>query len=86
MIVKDDHSLVTVRPKHYAGSGGSVWASENVFLRWEHPQLYEVEITSLHSALRKYAAMVWDHLSYFIDSTEKEDVLSVTSDPKCLFR
>ena len=50
MIVKDDHLLVTVHPKHYVGSSGSVWASENVFLRWEHPQLYEVETTSLHPA------------------------------------
>ena len=48
--------------------------------------MYKVEITSLHPALCKYAAMMWDYLSYFIDSVEEKDIFSATSDPKCQFR
>ena len=37
-----DHTIVTVRPKYYTGSSGSIWASETMFLRRELPQLFEV--------------------------------------------
>ena len=86
MMLKEDHSVVTVRPKHYVGSSGSIWASETVFLRWEHPQLYEIEGSSYDPMLRKFSAMVYDHISYFKDSTEKGDVDCVTNDAQCQFR
>jgi hypothetical protein len=37
-----DQTIVTVRPKYYIGSSGSVWASETMLLRREVPQLFEV--------------------------------------------
>lgn len=37
-----DQTVVTVRPKYFIGSSGSVWASETMFLRREIPQLFEV--------------------------------------------
>lgn len=86
MILKDDHSVVTVCPKHYVGSSGSVWASEKVFLRWQHPQLYEIECSQFHPLLRKFTAMVRDYLAYFSDSTEKRDVSCLTQSPDCQFR
>lgn len=85
MILKDDHSVVTVRPKHYVGSSGSVWASEKVLLRWEHPHLYEIEDSPFHPLLRKFTAMVRDHLVYFCDSTEKGDVSCLTQPHDCQF-
>jgi len=86
VILEEDHSVVTVRPKHYVGSSGSVWASEKMLLRWEHPQLFEVEGSSYKSTLRKFAAMVWDYLFYFVDTTEYEDVSCVTSSHLCKYR
>lgn len=86
MILKDDHSVVTVRPKHYVGSSGSVWASEKVFLHWEHPHLYEIEGSPFDPLLRKFTEMVRDHLVYFSDSTEKGDVSCVTQHNDCQFR
>lgn len=86
MILKDDHSVVTGHPKHYVGSSGSVWASEKVFLHWEHPHLYEIEGSPFDPLLCKFTAMVRDHLVYFSDSTEKGDVSCVTQHNDCQFR
>ena len=41
----DQTSIVTVRPKYYNGSSGSIWASETaetMLLRREIPRLYEI--------------------------------------------
>ena len=44
-LVRTEHqSLVTVRPKYYVGSGGSVWASELLRIYYEEPGLFEVTI------------------------------------------
>ena len=85
MILKDDHSVITVCPKHNVGSSGSVWAPEEVFLRWEHPHLYEIEDSPFDPLLRKFKAMVRNHLIYFSDSTEKGDVSCVRQHPDCQF-
>ena len=34
-----DHTVVTIRPKFYIGSSGSVWRSDFMLLRREFPQL-----------------------------------------------
>jgi hypothetical protein len=86
VVLKDDSSVVTVRPKQYVGSSGSVWASEHVYLRWNHPQLYEVHGQTLNPALRTFSAMARDNLFYFLDTTEKGDVECVAEDPLCKFR
>lgn len=74
MIVKDDSSVVTVRPKHYK------------FFCREHPQFYEIEGSSFDPLLRKFSAMVWDHLVYFMDTTEKGDVSCITNSAIWQFR
>ena len=86
MILQDDQSVVTVRPKHYIGSSGSVWASEKVFLRWEHPHLYEIDGSLYDPLLRKFTAMVRDHVLYFLDTTDKGDVSCITNNVSCAFR
>lgn len=86
MILQDDQSVVTVRPKHYIGSSGSVWASEKVFLRSEHPNLYDIEGSSFDPLLRKFTAMVRDHVFYFLDTTDKGDVSCITNNASCQFR
>jgi len=68
----------------YAAS--SVWASEKVYLRREHPHLYEIDGSSFDPLLRKFTAMLWDHLSYFIYTTEKGDVSCVANSDRCQFR
>ena len=86
MILEDDHSAVTIRPKHYVGSSRSVWASDSVVLRWKHPSLFEIECLSIEPVLRTYTAMVWDHLFYFVDTTEQDNIKCVTGNPVCPFR
>jgi hypothetical protein len=43
-----DQTIVTVRPKYYICSSGSVWASETMLLRIEVPKLFEVVAKLVH--------------------------------------
>lgn len=43
---QEDQTVVTVRPKSYTGSSGSVWASDQLKIKWEVPQLFEQPTTS----------------------------------------
>ena len=43
---QEDQTVVTVRPKSYTGSSGSVWASDQLKIKWEVPQLFEQLTTS----------------------------------------
>ncbi|CAH3131899.1 unnamed protein product, partial [Pocillopora meandrina] len=40
-IHEDDQTIVTVLPKSYVGSSGSVWASDQLKIKWEVPQVFE---------------------------------------------
>ena len=40
----EDQTVVTVRPKYFIGSSGSVWASDLLKIKWEFPQLFEQEV------------------------------------------
>lgn len=37
----EDQTIVTVRPKSYTRSSGGVWASDQLKIKWELPQLFE---------------------------------------------
>ena len=37
LVRDDDQSVVIMRPKHYIGSTGSVWATDYVKIRQESP-------------------------------------------------
>ena len=41
---EEDQTIVTVRPKVYIGSSGSVWASDQLKIKWEVPQLFEQSV------------------------------------------
>jgi hypothetical protein len=85
-----DQTIVTVRPKYYIGSSGSVWASETMLLRREVPQLFEVGEAGPYRLcsipLRQFCAHVHDSLFYFQDTTMYEDVIAVTQSVDCKFR
>ena len=84
-----DQTIVTVRPKYYIGSSGSIWASETMFLRREIPQLFEVSDGPYRYSsipLRRFCAHAHDCLYYFQDTAMYEDVMSVTLKPNCQFR
>ena len=44
----DDNHIVTVRPKFYIGSTGTVWANETMFLRYTFPHQFKVESNLNH--------------------------------------
>lgn len=84
-----DQTVVSVRPKHYNGSSGSVWASETMLLRWEVPQLFEAKegpYRYCSLSLRRLSARIHDCLFYFKDTTMKEDVMANTPNSSCKFR
>ena len=81
--IVEDARYVFVRPKYFVGSSGSVWASEFMRLRHEVPYKFEIysEIPcSLSTESRNIYFIVKYSLSYFIDSTEKEDIINIKYD------
>ena len=84
-----DQTVVMNRPKYYIGSNGSVWGSDTMFLRWELPQLFEVQDGPYRYCslpLRQFCARVHDCAYYFEDTAMREDVMSCTESPDCKFR
>ena len=76
---KDDQSVVVIRPKHYVGSSGSVWASDQMHIYHSHPHLYEEpsEDVQRSTCVKKLAACVKDYATYFLDTYDKDDVIRV---------
>ncbi len=86
---EEDQTIVTVRPKAYIGSSGSVWASDLVKIKWEAPQLFEQSENLAHGfplELRKFCHRIRDIAYYFEDCTMKSDVMCVTTAPNCRFK
>ena len=80
----EDQSVVMVRPKYYVGSSGSVWASDQMDLRWKHPELYEIENNNDQSLkFRQFIAQIHDRVKYFIITTMHLDILKVTLSAHC---
>ena len=71
----EDQSLVTVRPKYYVGSSGSVWASELPRIYYEEPGLFEVNDGSckLSKDAKSFALQIRDCMMYFTETTVSED-------------
>ena len=81
--IVEDACYVFVRPKYFVGSSGSVWASEFMGLKHEVPHKFEIysEIPcSVSTENRSIYLIVKDSLSFFIDSTEKEDTMNIKYD------
>ena len=85
---KCDTSVVTIRPKHYIGSSGSVWASDYMHIRYVRPDLFEKEdsIQQTRFSTRKAAAFLSDTVNYYVMSTLEEDFMRLTKSSKCQFR
>ena len=78
-----------MRPNGYIGSSGSVWASDQLKIKWEVPQLFEQSVESeleYPLPLRKFCHRVHDILFYFQDCNLKSDVMCVTSNTDCKFK
>ena len=68
LINTSDQTMVTIRPKYYIGSSGSVWASDYMRLCHEHPHLFQ-EVLEHEYALKKFSAYLHDIAYYFSDIT-----------------
>ena len=64
---------MTVRPKRIVGSAGSVWASEYMNHRANHPELFETSNNHDNYNTRQYAAFIDDTVKYYMQTTFKED-------------
>ena len=90
LVTKTDDSIVVVEPKAYVPTHASTWASNSMRLRWEKPGIHEPE--ELHryrkysEELRGLCAQVHDCMFYYMDSTTKIYILSVTGADKCPYR
>ena len=81
--IVEDACYAFVWPKYFVGTSGSVWASEFMRLRHEVPHKFEIysEIPcSVSTESGSIYFIVKDSLSYFIDSTEKEDIMNIQYD------
>lgn len=79
LVKESDESHVIVRPKHYVGSTGCVWASDLMRLRYENPNMYEVHNNSNVSEMdRAICAKIHDNVYYFLDTTTDKDLNSLT--------
>ena len=74
----EDQSLVTIRPKFFVGSSGSVWASDFMMLRSQRPDLFEIPDFNLYryfpTPLRQFFAKINDSAMYFMLTNLKEDL------------
>ena len=88
-VQEEDQTIVTVRPKAYIGSSGSVWALDLVKIKWKAPQRFEQSENLVHGfplELRKFRHRIRDIVYYFEDCTMKSDVMCVTPAPNCRFK
>ena len=82
---KEDNHFVIIRPKAFVPSTGSVWASETVMLRHNHP-VFEAKCmvsTTYSKEFRKLCAQFNDYIYQYCDMSEKGDLANVTSHPGC---
>ena len=86
LISNQDQSVVIIRPKHYIGSCGSVWASDYMRLSHELPMLFqEASSGNIDYSIefRKLVTFSHDVVFYFVDLTMKEDVICATPQTGC---
>ena len=83
LITNQDQTVVTIRPKYYIGSSGSVWASDYMRLYHELPLLFQENPTDTDCSItcERIAIHSHDALYYFTDLTMKDDVVRATSQP-----
>jgi hypothetical protein len=75
----DDNHIVTVRPKFYIGSTGTVWANETMFLTYKFPHLFEVKSNLNHVTESSAYSHLHDFLFLFCDMTEDKDLAKMST-------
>ena len=80
-IQSDDQSLVTILPKFYIGSSGSIWASELLRIYYEQPHLFEIqgEASGFSDNSKSVMLQIRDSVVYFLASTNETDLSDVRS-------
>lgn len=74
LMMTEDENVCVFRPSHYLGSNGSVWASEDMRLRYERPELYEIPSNvQLSNEFHKVSAILKDEMRHYIFQTLLED-------------
>ena len=81
LILSDDRSLVTIRPKFCIGSSGSIWASEQLRIYYKQPHIFEVqgESSGFSDNSKSVMLQIRDSVFYFLDSTNEIDLSDVRS-------
>lgn len=86
-VLTSDSTYVFVRPKHWVGSSGEVWASEAMQLRHEIPHKYLVDTADCQDKhFLALKVMLKDILAYYIDSTHAEDISKISESESCIHR
>ena len=86
VVVEDDNSMVSMCPKFYNRSDGTVWSSDDILNYIKRPDLHEVSGNGHSVKVRQVFAAISMHVLYFIDTTEKDDIFNVTCSEDCQFR
>ena len=86
VVLEDDNSMVSMRPKFYNRSDGTAWSSDDILNYTKRPHLHEVSRNGHSVKVRQVFAAVSMHVLYFIDTSEKDDILNVTCSENCQFR
>ena len=88
LVSEKDQSIVFARPKAQITSTGSTWSNEEMFIRHQEPDLYEVaqDEYSISKEFLSFTSSVKDKATHFLDSTTTEDLLSVTQSENCSFK
>ena len=85
--IVEDACYVFARPKYFLGSSGTVWASEFMKLRIEEPHKFELNsdnccVPETSKPSKSINIILKDSLSYYIDSSQEDDILSMISNTK----
>ena len=65
MMKNNDNSVASIRPKHYRGSTGTVWASNDIQNRIKQPELHEIDDNGHDIAARKVFAAITMYIRYY---------------------
>jgi len=84
---KSQESRVIVKAKYFVGSSGTVWGSNNVFLRQKEPNLYLKNLLSQHEvAILSVITTFLDLCAYLKDQIVTNDIEKISETNTCCFR
>ena len=86
VVVEDDNSMVSMRPKFYNRIDETAWSSDDILNYVKRPDLHVVRGNGHSVKVRQLFAAISVHFLYFIHTSEKDDILNVTCSENCQFR